>query len=578
MEIGRDSDLQGSQSNYGPLQANIEAPESPREPIEVSIGGHAGFYEDYAAEEEEDFFNDSYDEEDSVFDEYSEDYTDCHGSDPSAVYSEHSTLEKVMLNENSLTGRHIHVRELKRLLDLEAENVLSWMYDVPPFVNFLLLNTYNWQSKRLIEDWEQDKDVVLSRIGWSFRKLNRLSRPGLSEETAEDWECPICCNSVKEMGTLRTYALGCHHAVCADCFRQHIRVNMIQSKRLYTTRCPGSHTCHVTVCRVDVEELLGKDELAKFKDNELHLWMDSLGPQYAKPCPYSDCAHVVLTHPKLRYTTLECLSWEEGATISRGLFCALCGIKRDHLGVPCELAKLWLEYVDQEYRSSSWLDSYTKACPQCGGRIVREEGCNHICCSNCNHEFCWVCMGPWMEHSGNSNYNCSRVRPPSKTSTSASRKKHNQVRLAQCEARYEIHVQPVYSERYASKDREELTEAISPVSRDERLDNARRRLSWTYVLLLFLSNSNQKTMLEDTVNAIESRLQRVSELRKSYAVVQDSASDRSFRLACQELGTRTERLVDQLRNTNWTIDHTVVDFVRQLVRPAEQRNLHISLN
>lgn len=60
--------------------------------------------------------------------------------------------------------------------------------------------------------------------------------------------------------------------------------------------------------------------------------------------------------------------------------------------------------------SALWLSANTKQCPKCKTAIEKDEGCNHMNCRKCRHEFCWMCMQPWAMH-GNSTggfFQCNR--------------------------------------------------------------------------------------------------------------------------------------------------------------------------
>ena len=60
-----------------------------------------------------------------------------------------------------------------------------------------------------------------------------------------------------------------------------------------------------------------------------------------------------------------------------------------------------------ELKDMQWLKDNTKPCPneKCKAPIQKNEGCMHMTCQHCNHQFCWLCLNEWKNH-GNY-YDCS---------------------------------------------------------------------------------------------------------------------------------------------------------------------------
>ena len=96
-------------------------------------------------------------------------------------------------------------------------------------------------------------------------------------------------------------------------------------------------------------------------------------------------------------------------------YCFACkGLPHDP--APCEDMQEWAslteEYMDlvggddtrkasseSDLASTIWLRANTKECPKCNVMIQKNDGCNHMTCRKCRHDFCWICMGEWKDHS-----------------------------------------------------------------------------------------------------------------------------------------------------------------------------------
>ncbi|SMR61206.1 unnamed protein product [Zymoseptoria tritici ST99CH_3D1] len=89
--------------------------------------------------------------------------------------------------------------------------------------------------------------------------------------------------------------------------------------------------------------------------------------------------------------------------------CVSCGCAFHH-GVSCqehqESEEIRLansrDKNGDEAASEKLLKEITKTCPGCSIRIQKNEsvflpGCDHMTCSQCRHQFCWLCFAPYLE-------------------------------------------------------------------------------------------------------------------------------------------------------------------------------------
>jgi len=131
------------------------------------------------------------------------------------------------------------------------------------------------------------------------------------------------------------------------------------------------------------------------KREKLMAWMledfVSAHPRGYKGCPHSDC---VMTAQRV-----------EGVEHVGGVDCACahswcfdCGLE-DHRPASCEDAKRWNDKNNSEAENTNWILANTKVCPKCQVHIEKNQGCNHMTCRKCSHQFCWLCKADWAKHS-----------------------------------------------------------------------------------------------------------------------------------------------------------------------------------
>jgi len=207
------------------------------------------------------------------------------------------------------------------------------------------------------------------------------------------------------------------------------------------------------------------------------------------------------------------------------VFCYSCN-QEAHMPVDCSMREEWLKKNKSETPNVSWIMLNTKPCPKCHKPIEKNQGCNHMTCINgCSYQFCWICLGDWIQHQGN--YNCNKY---------LTEKGNRTADLNQQNIKNELEKYIFYFERYenhckSQKMAEKIAPNIGQIIIDLHCDgkypieeveflrealntvvNCRRVLKWTYAYGFYIKNSKEQNLLEFSQESLEQNCEKLHEM------------------------------------------------------------------
>jgi len=232
-------------------------------------------------------------------------------------------------------------------------------------------------------------EFLLQKEIEDFNSLKVLQEYEQKKHEAKKYTCPIC----DEQYTAKDlYILDqCECKVCWNCVFASITAKLEEGITDIHYPCEHDHVfsySELTICLTSnptikerFEKLLLQNGLGKIKGLE--------------HCPRPDCEGYIIVEQG-SYCACPICNYE---------FCTKCKEKW-HDAFSCEDYKKWKKDNDQSERKfQEYINRNTKSCPNCHTNIEKNGGCNHMTCSKCHHEFCWVCFRPWRLH-GTDYYHC----------------------------------------------------------------------------------------------------------------------------------------------------------------------------
>ena len=230
----------------------------------------------------------------------------------------------------------------------------------------------------------------------------------VDEELAEDGIlCEICCDLMTPHPL--DNEMNCGHKFCTKCWKHYLH-NKIQEGNAHHILCPA-FDCDTLVPQLVIERHVSPQMARKYLKFDINAFVET--NKTIRWCPFPACQRAV------NFAESNYESGQQTNVISHAVdcgeghfFCWECGSDA-HAPVPCSLWNMWMSRCNRvnpsELRSTTqdfqeaanclWLVTHCKPCPKCHSPIQKNDGCNHMKCSKCKHDFCWVCLESWRKHS-----------------------------------------------------------------------------------------------------------------------------------------------------------------------------------
>ena len=207
----------------------------------------------------------------------------------------------------------------------------------------------------------------------------RLAREAVLE--SREYECPICASSwrISDMYTVD----GCDHRICVSCMQSYVE-SKIASREVKNIPCPMAPECREHVSFDQVKHVLPYALFERYDAMLLDVTLDN--DPNRRFCPRPGCGTAMLGDS--RRPMMNCP--RPGCNFA---YCFNCR-EAWHADTTCELYQAWkIENGQVDSKFSNWAAQNAKPCPNCQVLINKDGGCNHMRCTRCKTDYCWLCLG-----------------------------------------------------------------------------------------------------------------------------------------------------------------------------------------
>lgn len=367
------------------------------------------------------------------------------------------------------------VADVSGLLQISEDTCISLLYHC------------RWNKERLVDSYYADPEGLLETAG-----AGPGAPPSDEQRAHATLSCPICGDETRISDAV---SLSCNHQFCETCYSSYLCGKVEEGPSCIKTFCP-MFKCKQIVPVSFFNRFADKTSSKKY---QLFLVRNFIETNKSfRWCPSAGCEKVAIAGSGITTVLCNC-----GCP-----FCFKCG-EEAHDPVCCSYLAEWSQKCSNESETANWILANTKKCTQCNARIEKNQGCNHMVCKMCKYEFCWICMGSWVEHNQATGgfYKCNRFEAAATDGTDAQKAKVELDRYLHYYQRYIAHDRSL---KFATSNREDAERRMLGIQEAgksawidvqflkqavEQVIDCRRVLKYTYVLGYFLRDHTQEKRL-----------------------------------------------------------------------------------
>jgi ariadne-1 len=357
----------------------------PSQQSQLSVVSKSSLDIDISSDDEYEYDYDE-DEDDDVMDaEY--DY----GDEDMDVVNDTAAVEENKFIDRSNEGGVIMMDAptLIPVMELRAKSVAETL-NISQAAAVPALRKCKWDKNRLMDSFFSDRDKFTKDAG-IFHRCKDVGNDDAKTKKRDGgkFTCTICFDD--DLAQNEIYAMGCGHEFCLECWSGYINAKFDDGPSCILVTCPD----------VKCTEIITEEEVKKITPQLLSTFISYQLRNFVEDkvtsrwCPGPDCCKIATlpNTPTIGDAGMGVLCQSCNTS-----FCLGCG-DEPHKPLTCSDLVLWNEkFAKEGGGSESWILQNTKPCPKCRVRIEKNQGCNHMTCRHCKHEFCWICFGDWTSH------------------------------------------------------------------------------------------------------------------------------------------------------------------------------------